>query len=120
MAVQKSMPILIVDDYNTTIRIVRNLLRGLGFSQIDEASDGRTALTKLRNKKYGLVISDWNLAPMSGLEFLQQMRADARFAGTPLVMVGEDAQHAGGAVSLASPLTAQGLKSKLEGVLGAF
>src|SRR6476646_7994618 len=61
MAVSKTMPILIVDDYNTMIRILRNLLRQLGFSNIDEASDGRTALLKMKSKEYALGLSDWGM-----------------------------------------------------------
>jgi len=126
MAVSTSMPILIVDDYNTMIRIMRNLLRQLGFSNIDEASDGRTALAKLRSKDYALVISDSNMAPMSGLELLQRLRADARTAATPFVMVAndndEDANAAtrAGASYIVKPFTAQSLKTKLVAVLGAF
>jgi two-component system chemotaxis response regulator CheY len=64
MAVDLSMPVLIVDDYNTMIRIIRNLLRQLGFEHIDDASDGSAALVKMEQRKYGLVISDWNMEPM--------------------------------------------------------
>ena len=71
MAVDLSMPILVVDDYNTMIRIIRNLLRQLGFEDIDDAADGSAALAKMRDKKYGLVISDWNMEPMTGYELLQ-------------------------------------------------
>ena len=99
MAAHLSMPILIVDDYDTTVRIVRNLLRCLGFSHIDEASNGATALSKLERKNYALVISD------SGL--LHHLRADTRHAATLLVTVAE-------------ALSAQSLRAKLEGVLGAF
>ncbi len=126
MAVSMSMPILIVDDYNTMIRILRNLLRQLGFSNIDEASDGRTALAKLRAKDYQLVISDWSMEPMSGLELLQRVRADQRYARTPFVMVASDseesasANRAGASSYLVKPFTAQGLKAKLVAVLGAF
>ncbi len=67
MAVDLAMPILIVDDYNTMVRIIRNLLKQLGFQNIDDASDGAAALQKLQQKKYGLVISDWNMEPMTGL-----------------------------------------------------
>ena len=68
MAVDLSMPILVVDDYNTMIRIILNLLKQLGFEDIDDASDGSAALSKLKGKKYGLVISDWNMEPMTGYE----------------------------------------------------
>lgn len=67
MSVSMTMPILIVDDYNTMIRILRNLLRQLGFSQIDEANDGAAALAKMRAKPYGLVISDTSMTPMTGV-----------------------------------------------------
>ena len=127
MAVSTSMPILIVDDYNTMIRILRNLLRQLGFSNIDEACDGRTALAKLRSKDYALVISDSSMAPMSGLELLQRLRADERTAATPFVMVANDndedanaAERAGASTCIMKPFTAQTLKTKLVSVLGAF
>ena len=67
MAVDKSMNILVVDDYKTMIRIVRGLLEQLGFSNIDDAMDGPTALEKIRQKDYGLILSDWNMAPMTVL-----------------------------------------------------
>ena len=71
MAVDMNAPILVVDDYQTMVRIIRNLLKQLGFENVDEASDGREALEKMRTKKYGLVISDWNMEPMTGFELLQ-------------------------------------------------
>lgn len=127
MAVSMTMPILIVDDYNTMIRILRNLLRQLGFSNIDEASDGRTALAKLRTKEYALVISDWNMEPMTGLELLSRVRADERYKTTPFVMVANDtgeenaaANRAGVSTYIVKPFTAQTLKTKLVSVLGAF
>lgn len=125
MAVSMSMPILIVDDYNTMIRILRNLLRQLGFSNIDEASDGRTALAKMRSKDYALVISDTKMAPMSGFDLLNQARADERTRNTPFVMVANDngeESTADTSVStfIVKPFNAQALKSKLVGVLGAF
>ena len=127
MAVSMSMPILIVDDYNTMIRILRNLLRQLGFSNIDEASDGQTALAKMRQKQYALVISDWSMEPMTGIELLQRIRADDRMRALPFVMVANDndgsanaADRAGASTYIMKPFTAQGLKSKLVSVLGAF
>jgi two-component system, chemotaxis family, chemotaxis protein CheY len=66
MELDLSMPILVVDDYNTMIRIIRNLLKQLGFEDVDDASDGSSALSKMRSKRYGLVISDWNMEPMTG------------------------------------------------------
>jgi two-component system chemotaxis response regulator CheY len=120
-----SMPILIVDDYNTMIRILRNLLRQLGFTQIDEACDGQAALAKMRMKEYALVISDSHMAPMSGVELLQRVRADERTRQTPFVMVGDDSDEAiaskSGATScLVKPFSAQTLKSKLVPMLGVF
>jgi two-component system chemotaxis response regulator CheY len=124
-AVSLSAPILIVDDYNTMIRILRNLLRQLGFTNIDEASDGRTALAKMQAKSYALVISDSSMAPMTGLELLQRVRADERTRTTPFVMVGDGsednlADRAGASSCLVKPFNAQTLKSKLVPVLGAF
>jgi two-component system, chemotaxis family, chemotaxis protein CheY len=122
-----TMPILIVDDYNTMIRILRNLLRQLGFTNIDEACDGRTALAKMRSKDYALVISDSNMAPMTGLELLQRVRADERTKSTPFVMIANDPSEgaqaearAGASSYLVKPFNAQSLKSKLVPVIGAF
>lgn len=126
MSVSMTMPILIVDDYNTMIRIVRNLLRQLGFSNIDEASDGRTALAKMQTKDYALVISDSTMAPMTGLELLQRVRANDRTKQTPFVIVandtGEGAEAEGREASsyIVKPFNAQSLKSKLVPVIGAF
>ena len=87
MAVDLAMPILVVDDYNTMVRIIRNLLRQLGFEDIDDATDGAAALAKLRTKKYGLVISDWNMEPMTGYDLLKEVRADPALGKTPFIMV---------------------------------
>src|SRR3972149_10287146 len=87
MAVDHSMPVLIVDDYKTMIRIIRNLLKQLGFANVDEAGDGRAALNMMREKDYGLVISDWNMEPMMGYELLGEVRADDRLWRTPFIMV---------------------------------
>src|SRR5215813_13752944 len=87
MAVDLSMPVLVVDDYSTMIRIIRNLLKQLGFENIDDASDGSAALNKMRGKKYGLVISDWNMEPMTGYDLLKEVRADPNLATTPFIMI---------------------------------
>jgi two-component system chemotaxis response regulator CheY len=87
MAIDLSMPILVVDDYNTMTRIIRNLLRQIGFSDVDDASDGSNALSKMQQKKYGLVISDWNMEPMTGYELLKQVRSDPGLGSTPFIMV---------------------------------
>lgn len=127
MAVSMSAPILVVNDYNTMVRILRNLLRQLGFSNIDEANNGAAALTKLRAQPYQLVISDWNMTPMTGAELLQRVRADARLSSTRFMLVGAEdseemrrASRAGADAFLAKPFNAQSLKQKLTGVLGAF
>jgi len=127
MSVSMTMPILIVDDYNTMIRILRNLLRQLGFSNIDEACDGRTALAKMQAKDYALVISDSSMAPMTGMELLQRVRANERTAQTPFVMVANDVGEgveaegrAGASSYIVKPFNAQSLKSKLVPVIGAF
>ena len=76
MAVNMSMEVLIIDDYKTMLRIIRNLLKQLGFNNVDEAADGSEALGKLRQKKYDLIISDWNMEPMTGYELLKEVRSD--------------------------------------------
>ena len=80
MAVDLSMSVLVVDDYNTMIRIIRNLLKQLGFEHIDDASDGSMALEKMRGKKYGLVISDWNMEPMTGYDLLKEVQSTSEMA----------------------------------------
>jgi two-component system, chemotaxis family, chemotaxis protein CheY len=125
MSVSMSMPILIVDDYNTMVRIVRNLLRQLGFSNIDEASDGAAALAKLRTKDYALVISEANMSPMTGAELLERVRGGERGRETPFLMLADDAAEAalaraGASGAIVKPFTAQSLKATLEPVLGAF
>ena len=124
MAVDLSMPILVVDDYNTMIRIIRNLLKQLGFEDIDDASDGSAALTKLREKKYGLVISDWNMEPMTGYELLKEVRSDPGLSKTPFIMVTAEsktenviaAKKAGVNTYIVKPFNAQTLKTKIEAV----
>jgi two-component system chemotaxis response regulator CheY len=128
MAVDMKMPILIVDDYKTMLRIVRNLLQKLGFSNIDEATDGADALAKLRGRQYGLVISDWNMQPMTGFELLQKVRADASLKTLPFVMVTAEskvenvvaARNAGVNNYIIKPFSAEVLKAKLKTVLGDF
>jgi two-component system, chemotaxis family, chemotaxis protein CheY len=124
MAVNLAMPVLVVDDYNTMIRIIRNLLRQLGFEHIDDASDGSAALAKMQERNYGLVISDWNMEPMTGYELLQQVRANPGLAATPFIMVTAEsktdnviaAKKAGVSNYIVKPFNAQTLKSKIEAV----
>lgn len=128
MAVDLSMQVLVVDDYQTMIRIIRNLLTQIGFRNIDEAKDGRQALEKLRGGKYGLVISDWNMEPMTGFELLQQVRACDQLKATPFIMVTAEsktenviaAKKAGVNNYIVKPFNAETLKGKLKAVLGDF
>ena len=124
MAVDPSMSILVVDDYNTMIRIIRNLLRQLGFVDIDDASDGSAALSKMQHKKYGLVISDWNMEPMTGYDLLKQVRADQNLNATPFIMITAEsktenviaAKQAGVNNYIVKPFNADTLKSKIDAV----
>jgi two-component system chemotaxis response regulator CheY len=128
MAVDLSIPVLVVDDYNTMVRIIRNLLRQLGFEHIDDASDGSAALEKLRQRKYGLVISDWNMEPMTGYDLLKKMRADPELGRTPFIMVTAEsktenviaAKKAGVSNYIVKPFNAQTLKNKIEAVFGQY
>src|SRR3978361_1344661 len=87
MAIDKSMNVLIVDDYKTMLRILRNLLKQIEFNNVEEATDGAEALAKLRSGHFGLVISDWNMAPMTGLQLLQELRPDTRLKPLPFIMI---------------------------------
>lgn len=124
MALDVSMPVLVVDDYKTMIRIIRNLLKQLGFEDVDDAADGTEALEKMRDRKYGLVISDWNMEPMTGYELLKQVRADSGLAKTPFIMVTAEsktenviaAKKAGVNNYIVKPFNAQTLKGKIEAV----
>jgi two-component system chemotaxis response regulator CheY len=128
MAVDMSAPVLVVDDYQTMIRIIRNLLKQLGFENVDEAADGVEALAKMRDKKYGLVISDWNMEPMTGYELLREVRSDEILKPTPFIMVTAEsktenviaAKKAGVNNYIVKPFNAQTLKSKMASVLGDF
>jgi two-component system, chemotaxis family, chemotaxis protein CheY len=126
MTLDHSMPVLVVDDYKTMIRIIRNLLRQLGFVNVDEASDGTAALKMMREKDYGLVISDWNMEPMTGYELLREVRADDRLSRTPFIMVTAEsktdnviaAKKAGVNNYIVKPFNAATLKSKIDAIFG--
>jgi two-component system chemotaxis response regulator CheY len=125
MAIDLSMPVLVVDDYNTMIRIICNLLKQLGYQNIDNATDGASALDKLRTGRYGLVISDWNMEPMSGYDLLRAVRADAQLAKTPFIMITAEsktenviaAKRAGVSNYIVKPFNAQTLQRKIAAVL---
>ena len=128
MALHTSASVLVVDDQGTMIRIIRNLLQQLGFVDIDDATDGAAALAKMRAKRYGLVISDWNMQSMTGFDFLCQVRGDPGLKHTPFIMVTAEsktenviaAKRAGVNNYIVKPFDAQTLKSKIESVFAAM
>lgn len=128
MAVDMNMKVLIVDDYKTMLRILRNLLKQLNFNNIEEATDGSMALDLLRQDSFGLVISDWNMEPMTGIDLLRKVRADDSLKHLPFVMITAEsksenviaAKQAGVSNYIVKPFNAETLKSKLVSVLGPF
>lgn len=128
MSVDFNMRVLIVDDYKTMLRIVGNLLKQLGFQHIDEATDGKMALEKLKDHKYGMIISDWNMEPMTGYDLLKAVRADETYKNVPFIMVTAESKpenvkaavQAGVTNYIIKPFNANTLKSKLVAVFGEF
>ncbi len=128
MPVDKTMPILIIDDYKTMLKIVRGLLNQLGFMNIDEASDGSMAWNMMQEKQYKLLLCDWNMEPMNGLELLKKIRADAKFAKMPFIMVTAEtkaenimiAKQAGVNNYIVKPFNLATLKLKMQAVIGEF
>ena len=128
MAVDKNMSVLVVDDYKSMVRIVRGLLLQLGFHNVDDACDGPTALSMIRQNHYGLVLSDWNMAPMTGFELLKSVRGDPETVNLPFLMVTAEAKtenvvaarQAGANNYIIKPFTLAVLKQKLTAVLGEF
>jgi two-component system, chemotaxis family, chemotaxis protein CheY len=124
MAADPLMPILMVDDSGAMGRIIRNLLQQAGFQRVDSAADGPSALARMRDKRYGLVLSDWNMAPMSGIELLKQVRADQALAQTPFIIMSAEsktenavaAKQAGVDSYLVKPFNAETLKSRIDAV----
>ena len=118
--------VLVVDDYGTMRRIMRNLLGQIGFTHIEEAADGASALERLRERSFDLVISDWQMEPMSGIELLKAMRADVRFRHLPFIMITAAnktenvvaAKRAGVSNYVVKPFTADTLKRKIDAILG--
>ncbi len=125
MAMDKNINVLIVDDYKTMLRIIRNLLKQLEFDNVEEATDGTEALAKLRAGNFGLVISDWNMEPMTGLDLLKEVRADARLKHTPFIMITAEsktenvvaAKQAGVSNYIVKPFNAETLRDKIEKVM---
>jgi two-component system chemotaxis response regulator CheY len=128
MSVDLTMNVLVVDDYKTMIRIITNLLKQIGFNNIDDASDGTAALSLLKKNEYGLVVSDWNMEPMTGLDLLKEVRADDRLKAMPFLMVTAEsktenviaAKEAGVNNYIVKPFNAETLKGKIESILGKF
>ncbi len=128
MAVDLNMNVLIVDDLEAMLRVLRNLLKQLNFRNIDQASDGREALAKLRAGNFALVISDWQMEPMTGIELVREMRADRKLKHLPFIMVTAETQkdrlavakEAGVDTTVIKPLTTDSLRKSLVGVLGNF
>lgn len=124
MAIKTEVPVLVVDDYKTMTRIIRNLLKQIGFTDIDDAANGEEALAKLKEKNYGLIISDWNMQPMTGYELLKEIRASDELNHLPFIMVTAEAKsdnvvaakEAGVNNYIVKPFNAQTLKEKIEAV----
>lgn len=118
--------VLIVDDYKTMLKVIRSLLAQIGFKNVDEATDGAMALEVMKHKKFHLVISDWNMEPMTGLDFLKTVRASGD--NVPFIMVTAEsktdnviaARQAGVNNYIVKPFSAEVLKTKIAAVLGSF
>ena len=126
MSLDLSVPILVVDDYRTMVRIVRDQLARLGFTDVDDAANGEEALAKLRARKYKLVISDWNMEPMNGIELLRRVRAEFEEPVRFIMLTADSrtdnviaARRAGVDTYLVKPFTAQTLKTRIEAALAA-
>lgn len=128
MAVDMNMRVLIVDDFQTMLKILENFLKQFGFKNIDTASDGSKALEKLKANKYDLILSDWNMEPMTGLELLKAVRADAGLKRIPVILITAEskveniivAKQAGVNNYIVKPLNAITLKEKITAVIGSF
>jgi two-component system, chemotaxis family, chemotaxis protein CheY len=125
MASYLTKPVLVVDDSQTTVRVVRSLLARIGFKDIDDACNGMAALARMTEKPYGIVIADWNMEPMSGYELLKQVRANPRLTTTRLILMTAElnashviaAKKAGANNYILKPFTDEVLRSKIEEAL---
>lgn len=128
MPVDKNMRILVIDDFQTMRRIIINLLRQLGFTNMTEADDGSTAWEKLQVEHVDLIVSDWNMPKMTGMDLLRKVRADEKYKTTPFIMVTAEgkrenviaAVQAGVSNYIVKPFNAATLKEKLSKVIGDF
>ena len=127
MALDPKMSVLVVDDSSMMFRMIGEFLRQIGFSDIDHALDGGTALEKMRAKRYGLVLSDWNMQPKTGYTLLRRMRENPATKSTPFIMMTTESRNefvvaankAGVNEYLVKPFTAQTLRTKIEGIFDA-
>ena len=126
MALDHSMPVLVVDDYTTMVRIIRSLLKQLGFQDIDDAANGTEAYKKIEDRRYGLIISDWNMEPMTRYELLTKVRSNERLSKIPFIMITAEsktenviaAKKAGVNNYIVKPFNAQTLKGKIDSIFG--
>ena len=128
MSLNKNMRVVIVDDYTTMLRILRNLLRQLEINNVEEASDGDSAYLLMHKNPPDLVISDWNMVPVSGLDLLRKVRADAKLKHIPFIMVTAEsktenviaAKQAGVSNYIVKPFNADTLRAKIASVCGVM
>lgn len=129
MSISTEASVLIVDDYKTMLRVVRNLLNQIGFTNIEEAMDGSSALEKCKEQKFDLIISDWNMEPMTGLDLLKSIRGtNGAMKDVPFIMVTAEskteniivAKQEGVSNYIVKPFSAETLKSKIEAVTGGI
>jgi two-component system, chemotaxis family, chemotaxis protein CheY len=128
MTLNKNMRVFIVDDYTTMLRILRNLLRQLDINNVEEANDGENAYHMMQKTVPDLIISDWNMAPVTGLELLRKVRADAKLKHIPFIMVTAEsktenviiAKQAGVSNYIVKPFNAETLRAKIASVCGAM
>lgn len=124
----QNMKFLVVDDFSTMRRIVRNLLKELGFSNVQEAEDGVQALNMLRKDRFDFVVSDWNMPNMTGLDLLKTIRGDAELKHLPVLMVTAEAKkeniieaaQAGASGYIVKPFTATTLDEKLQKIFSTM
>ena len=128
MSLNKNMRVVIVDDYTTMLRILRNLLRQLEINNVEEANDGDTAYLLMQKNPPDLVISDWNMVPVTGLDLLRKVRADAKLKHIPFIMVTAEsktenvvaAKQAGVSNYIVKPFNADTLRAKIVSVFPAM
>ncbi len=127
MSMKKDMRVHIVDDYSTMLRILRNLLRQINITDVDESNSGDLALERIKASPPDLIISDWNMEPMTGLELLRHVRSDEKLKRIPFIMVTAEsktdnvvaAKKAGVSNYIVKPFNAETLRAKIGSVMGA-